>query len=50
MLCILATLLVLKLDKSNDVNDSQPANISSISVTLLVLKLDRFNEVNLLQS
>jgi len=37
---------VLKLDKSNEVNDSQPLNILSIFLTDDVLKFDKSNEVN----
>ena len=35
---------VLKLDKSNEINNLQPLNIKCISLTCEVLKLDRFNE------
>ena len=37
---------MLKLDKSNDVNDEQSPNIPCISLTLEILKLDKSNEVN----
>ena len=49
ILLTLVTLLVSKLDKSNEVNDEQLLNIAFISVTLLVSKLDTSNEVNGLQ-
>ena len=37
---------MLKLDKSNDVNDEQYWNIHPIVLTLEVLKLDKSNDVN----
>ena len=40
------TIEVLKLDKSNEINDEQSENILDIDVTIEVLKLDKFNEVN----
>ena len=43
--CTSVTNEVLKLDKSNEVNDEQPLNIWNIDVTFWVLKLDKFNEV-----
>ena len=40
------TLLISKLDKSNDFNDEHLSNIPYMVVTLLVSKLDKFNDCN----
>ena len=43
---VLLILLILKFDKSNNVNEEQLENILLILFTLLFLKLDKFNEIN----
>ena len=47
ILLILFTLLVLKLDISNEFNEEQPEKHVTHIFKLLVLKLDKFNVVNL---
>ena len=42
---MLVTLIVLKLDKFNELKDAQLWNIPSILVTFIVLKLDKSKEV-----
>ena len=37
---------VAKLDRFNDFNDEQPANMASMSVTCPVLNFDKSNDVN----
>ena len=43
---ISVTFEVLKLDKSNEINEEQPWNINPILFTFEVLKFDKFNEIN----
>ncbi len=47
--CIEVTFVVLKFDKSNDINELQSLDMLSILVMFGVLKLDKSNDINELQ-
>ena len=49
MAFISVTCPVLKLDRSNDVNEEQPSNMFPMFLTLLVLKLDKLSDVKEVQ-